>query len=141
MYTITIGTGTCGVSAGADAVLNEFQQLAAKQNADDVRIGETGCMGMCYREVLVEVDGGTGAFLYGNVNPERAQRIFHEHVQGGTPIDEWLVLRDYAAGPEESFLNKQQRIVLRNCGYIDPMSIDDYLERAGYKAIGRRYTP
>jgi len=137
MYTITIGTGTCGVSAGAEAVLNEFQQLAVEQNPNDVRIGETGCMGMCYREVLVEVDGGAGAFLYGNVNPERAQRIFHEHVQGGTPIDEWLVLRDYAAGPEESFLNKQQRIVLRNCGYIDPMSIDDYLERAGYKAIGK----
>jgi len=102
-----------------------------------VRIGETGCMGMCYREVLVEVNGGAGAFLYGNVNPERAQRIFHEHVQGGTPVDDWLVLRDYATGPEESFLNKQQRIVLRNCGYIDSMSIDDYLERDGYKAIGK----
>jgi NADH-quinone oxidoreductase subunit F len=137
MYTITIGTGTCGVSAGADIVLNEFQQLADEQNAGDVRIGETGCMGMCYKEVLVEINDGADTFLYGNVNPEGAQRIFREHVRGGTPVEDLLVLRNYARGPEESFLSKQKRIVLRNCGYIDPMSIEDYLERDGYKAIDK----
>jgi NADH-quinone oxidoreductase subunit F len=137
MYTITIGTGTCGVSAGADTVLSEFQQLAGGQNAGDVQIGETGCMGMCYKEVLVEVDDGKDAFLYGNVNPEGAQRIFQEHVRGGTPVEDLLVLHNYERGKEESFLNKQRRIVLRNCGHIDPMSIEDYLERDGYKAIDK----
>jgi len=135
VHTITVGTATCGVSAGADKVVEEFQRLIAEKGMKDVKLAETGCMGMCYKEVLVEVKNGDGAYLYGDVTPEKAQRIFEEHVLQGKHIDEWLVLHDYVEGPEGGFLAKQKRIVLRNCGHIDPMSIDDYLARDGYKAI------
>lgn len=140
MYTITVGTGTCGVSAGADKVLNEFQLLIAEKGSKDIALAETGCMGMCYKEVLVEVKNGAGRFLYGDVTPEKAQRIFEEHVLQGKPVEEWIALKDYREGPEESFISKQKRIVLRNCGLIDPMSLDDYLARDGYKAIEKVLT-
>ncbi len=140
MYTITIGTATCGISAGADKVLNEFQLLIAEKGLKDIKLAETGCMGMCYKEVLVEVKNGAGKYLYGDVTPEKAQRIFNEHVLQDKPVDEFLALLDYQEGTEKNFLAKQKRIVLRNCGHIDPMSIDDYLARDGYKAIKKVLT-
>ena len=135
MTTITVGTGTCGISAGADAVLDALRSGLEEGGLQDVALEETGCMGMCYREVLVEVKDDAGAFLYGEVTPARVTRILEDHVKGGKPIDEWLALDDEGHGSETSFLEKQKRIVLRNCGVIDPTSIDEYLERDGYKAI------
>jgi len=135
MITITVGTGTCGSSAGADKVLEKLHEIAQTKKLPGVAVGETGCMGMCYREVLVEVKKDGEKFLYGDVTPERAEKIFEEHVEKGAPIPEWLVLKDFKEGEEAPFVAKQQRIVLRNCGVIDPMSIDDYLAVDGYKAI------
>lgn len=137
--TITIGTATCGVSAGADKVLNKFNTIITEHDAlkgDKAAILETGCMGMCYAEVLVEVKNGDGkSYLYGNVTPDRVERIVNEHIIEGKPINDWLILEDLQTGSEAAFLEKQKRIVLRNCGQIDPMSIDDYIEKGGYKAI------
>ena len=138
--TITVGTGTCGVSAGAVKVLEKFQDVLGKKSVTEASIAETGCMGMCYAEVLVEVKNGDGIkYLYGNVTPDRVERLVDEHVVGGKAIDEWVVLKDYGAtavsGAEEPFIIKQKRIVLRNCGLIDPMSIDDYLAAGGYQGI------
>ena len=135
MTTITVGTATCGSSAGADEVIETFARLMADNGAGEVRLGETGCLGMCYREVLVEVSNGAGSVLYGNVTPERAARIFESHVIGGVPFEESVVVRNHREGPEADFLARQTRIALRNCGAIDPMSIDDYLARDGYRAI------
>ncbi len=80
MYTITVGTGTCGVSAGADEVLKEFQLLLTENGITDIQLAETGCMGMCYKEVLVEIKNEENKYLYGNVTPEKAKRIFGEHM-------------------------------------------------------------
>ncbi len=137
MDIITIGTGTCGISAGADVVLATFQDLIDQHNEKEIVLRETGCMGMCYKEVLVEVKDRFGDFLYGDITPERAEQIFEEHIIDGHPREEWLVLRNYRDGLEKDFFSMQKRIVLRNCGQIDPMSIDDYLANDGYKAIAR----
>jgi NADH-quinone oxidoreductase subunit F len=134
MYTITVGTGTCGIAAGAMKVLEEFKQLISGADPK-IALRETGCLGMCYSEVLVEVKDDQGAYLYGNVTPEKAKTIFSSHVQNGKPADDLLVLKDYATGAEAGFLAKQVRIVLRNCGHIDPLSLDDYLARDGYRAL------
>jgi NADH-quinone oxidoreductase subunit F len=135
MTKITVGTATCGASAGADKVMETFAHLMAERGTQDVLLAETGCIGMCYREVLVEVANGAGTVLYGDTTPEKALRIFDEHVLGGQPVAECVVLRDYREGPESNFLGRQTRIALRNCGFIDPMSIDHYVERGGYRAI------
>jgi len=137
MTMITVGTATCGMSAGAGKVVETFQKLLAGGTSKPVTLSETGCMGMCYREVLVEVSDVGESILYGNVTPEKAERIFSDHVIGGKPVTEWVVLKNFKEGPEAGFLERQQRIALRNCGYIDPMSLDDYLERGGYQAIAR----
>lgn len=135
MITITVGTATCGVSAGADKVVETLSFLVQEKGQGKVVLAETGCMGMCYKEVLVEVSNGEGKFLYGDVTPDIVKRIFEEHVLGGRPIEELVILYNYQEGPEEGYLKRQRRIALRNCGFVDPMSIDDYLARDGYKAI------
>jgi len=132
MLTVTIGLGTCGISAGGEKVLKAFQdELKDRPNA--FLLKETGCIGMCYREVLVEVSNGNGSTcLYGDVTPERVGRIVQDHILSGKVIDEWLVSGE---NREKGFFENQVRIVLRNCGKIDPGSIEEYVATGGYKAL------
>ncbi len=131
---ISVGLGSCGVAAGARAVYDVFKDKMSGNGAG-VELKPTGCVGMCYREVLVDVETESGERLtYCDVTPEKAERIFDEHVMGGTPVTEWLVDYETEAG-EREFFAKQERIVLRNCGRIDPDSIDDYIEAGGYEAL------
>ncbi|MBF0547237.1 MAG: NADH-quinone oxidoreductase subunit NuoF [Candidatus Riflebacteria bacterium] len=135
MKKITVGTGTCGIAAGAEKVIEEFKNGMGKFGVKDVELAETGCLGMCYAEVLVEVSNGSGKFLYGNVTPDKVSKIIDQHINQGKPVEEWLVLSNYSSGPEMSFMEKQKRIVLRNCGHLDPLSLDQYIARDGYKAL------
>lgn len=134
MITIKVGLGTCGVSAGADATYEALKHEIERQNIQAV-VKETGCNGMCYREPLIEIiDDENRSFLYGEVTPERVRRIMTEHVAGGSPVGEWIV-RGNGACEDDLFFDKQRRIVLRNCGVIDPNSIDEYIAAGGYQAI------
>lgn len=133
MKEIRVGLGTCGISAGAEAVYKELKQVTADKNVD-VNLKETGCMGMCYEEVLVEVLDDTGSYLYSKVTPDKIGKIVDEHIIGNQPVEEWIVKSETATG-EDEFFNKQRRIVLRNCGIINPTSIDEYIDHDGYKAI------
>ena len=134
MKTIKIGLGTCGVSAGGEKVHAALKEAIARDKIP-VRLVETGCMGNCYQEVLVEVIDEDGhSNLYGNVTPDKVGRILDEQVLNDQPVGEWIVKgRDAAA--EDTFFAKQKRIVLRNCGIIDPDSIDEYVASGGYQAI------
>jgi NADH-quinone oxidoreductase subunit F len=137
MMDILVGMGTCGLSAGARAVYQALEDLAAA-HPDRCRLRITGCIGMCYREPLVELREGEVRSLYGDLDPELAGEIFARHVLGGEPVEGSLVWRREAdgstRGAEAGFLDPQQRIVLANCGVIDPESLDDYLARGGYQA-------
>ena len=83
---------------------------------------------MCYREPLVEISNDDGErYQYGRMSPDRVDRLLEEHVQDGKLIEDWLVWTSGRAGSEQAYLARQKRIVLRNCGNIDPESIDDYL--------------
>jgi len=147
MKTVLVGLGTCGISAGGEKV---FQALhnELKEHPGAFVLKETGCIGMCYREVLVEVINGEAlgsptlqvdadklrraGHLYGDVTPEKVGRIIEEDVLNGRTIDEWLVRGE---GREKGFFENQIRIVLRNCGIIDPGSLDEYKSRGGYTAL------
>lgn len=133
MYKITVGMATCGVSAGADRVYKSFENLL--QGKKDISLNMTGCMGMCYREPLVEIFDGKTKYLYGDVDEKKAQKIFDSHIVNNTPLEELIVLKDYKSGIEQEFNERQFKIVLRNCGLIDPDSIEEYEARDGYKAI------
>ena len=143
MKTIKVGLGTCGVSAGAEKTYEAVKLEIEKQNIQAV-LKETGCNGMCYREPLVEIiDENKDSYVYGEVTPEKAKRIMNEHVLGDTPIEEWIV-QSTKPVDDDTFFKKQKRIVLRNCGNIDPNSIDEYIAVGGYQAIQKvlkEYTP
>ncbi len=143
MKTIKVGLGTCGVSAGAQKTYEAIKNEIELQNIQAV-LKETGCNGMCYREPLVEViDEQKNSFLYGEVTPERAKTIMNSHVLADEPVTEWLV-RSTKPSEDDTFFKKQNRIVLRNCGIIDPNSITEYVAAGGYEAIQKvlkEYTP
>ncbi|MEW6413145.1 MAG: NADH-quinone oxidoreductase subunit NuoF [Candidatus Zixiibacteriota bacterium] len=137
MKTVKIGLGTCGISAGGEKVYRAFQD-ELKEHPDAFTLQETGCIGMCYREVLVEISNGNGtSHMYGEVTPERVGQIVQDDIIGGSTIDEWLVSGE---GREIGFFDRQERIVLRNCGVIDPGSIDEYIARGGYEAARKALT-
>lgn len=131
---VLVGLASCGIAAGANKV---YDKLNALQNADnlDIRIKKTGCIGMCYREPLVEVIDETGSYLYGEIDEEKAVEIFDKHLKQGEPVKEYIVKSDLFESKDDNFWDGQVKIALRNCGVIDPENINEYEETGGYKAI------
>ncbi len=126
---LVVGLGSCGIAAGAHQVQESLvQELAARGLKVPVTV--TGCIGACHREPLVEVrEEGGGSYLYGDLDAEKVRRVVAEHLLEGRPVAEWLIPRDYP------YLALQKKIVLANCGLIDPENIDDYLAVQGYQAL------
>jgi NADH-quinone oxidoreductase subunit F len=140
---IRVGLGSCGVASGSEPVRDALVRAAKEAGANSV-IKAVGCNGMCHREPLVEVVEAEGQVaLYGNVTAETAQRIARRHIRPTRVATRfrWKAgsLREPPAAPVEqpaaAYLAKQKRIVLENCGTIDPLNIDDYLARDGYRAL------
>jgi len=135
---IRIGLGSCGIASGAEPVRDFLQQAAERAGTPGV-VKTVGCNGMCHREPLVQVVEPDGRItLYGNVTLKTAQHIARRHIRRDwlskwTRQDEGPVAEPASA----AYLAKQNRIVLENCGEIDPLSIDDYLARDGYRALER----
>ncbi|NLF41816.1 MAG: NADH-quinone oxidoreductase subunit NuoF [Bacteroidales bacterium] len=132
--TIIVGIGSCGLAAGAGKTYKELERI---KNTDllDFELKKTSCIGMCFREPLVEVIDETGSYLYGEVTPEKANEIIEKHIKNFSPIKEYVVKTDLFETPDKNFFDGQVKIALRNCGYIDPESIQEYIQRNGYGAI------
>ncbi|MCK6685213.1 MAG: NADH-quinone oxidoreductase subunit NuoF [Thermoanaerobaculia bacterium] len=132
---ILVGLGTCGIAAGAAATYAAVLSRTGPLDGS-CRVEKTGCAGMCYREPLVEVrdDDGT-RWQYGQITPARVDRLVSEHVVNGSPVTDWLVWTSGGKGQEQAFIDRQHRIVLENCGVIDPEKIEEYLEKGGYQAL------
>ncbi|CFX22205.1 NADH:ubiquinone oxidoreductase, 51kDa subunit [Syntrophomonas zehnderi OL-4] len=127
---IRIGIGSCGIAAGALPVWEAVQEEIADRGMS-VELEQTGCIGMCHHEPLLDVIYEDGrSYTFGHVTPEMAREI----VQAENPasLEKYLV-----SSPEKrnSFLDKQLRVALRNCGIIDPESIEDYIKEGGYQAL------
>jgi NADH-quinone oxidoreductase subunit F len=134
---ITVGLSSCGIAAGAGEVHEAFAQEIAKRGLP-ARLRRTGCIGMCYREPLVDVRvPGGPRHTYGGLRPGDVARVVEEHVVGGRPVDEWLVRAEGKDLPDEAYYSRQVRLVLRNCGVIDPESIDEYVAAGGYEALAK----
>ena len=146
---ILVGAATCGRAAGALDVMEEFKkQLAQAGLADKVEVVETACIGLCYAEPLVEIrTETTPSILYSNVKVKDVAKLVEQHVQGGTPVKEKA---EAVMGDEEfdgiipfakhPMIELQKRIVLRNCGVINPSSFEHYLARGGYKGLERSFS-
>jgi NADH-quinone oxidoreductase subunit F len=130
---IKVGMASCGIAAGARPVYEALKEAAASH--EDAEIREVGCVGLCFREPLVEIEQNGQRTIYGEVTAEKALEIFEKHVIGKTPLEEHVVLSTEIEGEENSMISKQVRIVLENCGRIDPTSIDEYIQADGYKGL------
>jgi NADH-quinone oxidoreductase subunit F len=130
---IKVGMASCGIAAGARPVYEALKDAA--ESHEDVEIREVGCIGLCFHEPLVEIEQNGQRTLYGEVTAEKALEIFEKHVIGKTPLEKNVVLSTEIEGEENSMISKQVRIVLENCGRIDPTNIDEYIQADGYKAL------
>ena len=87
-----VGMATCGIAAGARPVLNAFVDEVAKRHLENVVVTQTGCIGMCQFEPIVEVFvPGKDKVTYGKVSPEKVARIVADHIVNGNPIAEFTV--------------------------------------------------
>ncbi|MCX7971102.1 MAG: (2Fe-2S) ferredoxin domain-containing protein [Negativicutes bacterium] len=91
---IIVGMGTCGIAAGAREALNAIMDEIAKRKLRDVVVRQTGCIGMCEKEPLVDVvREGEARITYGHVTPEVARKIVAEHVVNDRIVDENVVAK------------------------------------------------
>jgi NADH-quinone oxidoreductase subunit F len=141
---ILIGMGTCGIAAGAEEILNTLRKELAV-NSLQADIVQVGCIGLCYAEPLMEVvkPGKPGVF-YGNLTPTLVAEIVRDYLAGDNPRPD-LALGTRGEGSIDGIpglfdlpvLRPQKRIVLRNCGNIDPADINHYLANDGYDGLAK----
>ncbi|MDN5354358.1 MAG: NADH-quinone oxidoreductase subunit [Candidatus Cloacimonadota bacterium] len=131
---IKVGMASCGLAAGARDVYQAIQKYLenSKLEAD---LASTACIGMCFAEPLVEIiDADNNSLTYGDIQPQEVETILNDYLEGKIHKDK-VILSNIMEGSENENLKNQTRIVLRNCGRIDPESLQDYLENDGYKAL------
>lgn len=131
---IIVGLGSCGIAAGAKKVFDRIQDIQKDQNLK-FDLQKTSCIGMCYREPLVEIIDETGSYMYGEIDEKKATEIIEQHILENKPIKDYVVKSDNFKTVDNTFIDDQVKITLRNCGYIDPENIDQYEARDGYRAI------
>ena len=125
---VRIGLATCGIAAGAQRLADRLESLQAAGRID-LPIKKVGCVGMCYNEPIVDlVDESGEVTTYGHVAELDIDRIVEQHVLGGEVVEDLRVR-------SEDFFRDQVRIVLENCGVIDPESLEEYRSRGGYVAL------
>ncbi len=132
---IFIGEGSCGLAAGAGKVHEKINEVLLANNLKaDVEI--TGCCGMCYLEPIVDIYDDYGEkTTYVKVTPEMVDNLILKKIRDNQEVNSCEIGQN-----DLNILGNQKRIVLRNCGIINPEKIDDYLETGGYEAIKKCLT-
>ncbi|MBQ8793776.1 MAG: NAD(P)H-dependent oxidoreductase subunit E, partial [Clostridia bacterium] len=145
---VLICGGTGCTSSGSKKIQEAFEQnIAAAGLEEEVKLVQTGCFGLCaLGPVVIVYPDGT---FYSRVTTDDVKEIVEEHLLKGRPVER-LVYSD--TGAEEvveaasvslndtAFYKSQNRVVLRNCGVIDPENIDEYIAMDGYAALGKVLT-
>lgn len=89
---IVVGMATCGIAAGARPVLTAFTEQVRKRGLKDVTVSQTGCIGVCRLEPMVEVHSpGKEKVTYVNITPEMVGKIVAEHIVNGNPVTEYTI--------------------------------------------------
>ncbi len=136
--------GTGCTSSGSMKIIEAFEENIKEAGLDqEVAVVKTGCFGLCALGpvVLVYPD----QVFYSMVKPEDAEEIVKEHLVKGRIVkrlvyDETLTSEGVKGLNDTNFYRKQKRIALRNCGYINPENIDEYIGTRGYEALGKALT-
>ncbi|MCX7920287.1 MAG: NADH-quinone oxidoreductase subunit F [bacterium] len=156
---ITVGVSSCGISAGADLVFRKIQEKVDQLHFDAI-VASTGCIGYCQQEPIVAVrKPNQPVVFYGKVDVKKAEEIVTGLKTGKMVTDsilgkleqnetllnphqhQYSVLpgnSEYAHIPslfELPFYSKQKRVITRNCGFINPDSIEEYIAQGGYYSL------
>ena len=153
---VNIGMASCGIAAGAKASFEKALERFPQGNG--TQISQTGCLGFCQEEPLVEILGnGKPRIIYRHLTEDKILDAIEGYIQGDFNT-KWILaqLRDPRSLLEDTienplaevepiegipfledipFYSKQTKIALRNCGYIDPDSIEEYMAKGGYLAF------
>jgi len=137
MVEIHICMGTAGVASGGREVVAAFKEEFEKRGMEGIlkdrncKVKETGCRGLCARDVLVDVYLPDKEMVtYEHITADMVPTLVEEHILGGEVITKWAAKKDYY-----DFYEHQERNVLKDCGKVDPEDIDDYIRLGGYTAI------
>jgi NADH-quinone oxidoreductase subunit F len=149
---IGVGMSTCGRGNGAEALYHAFSEQVRSSGANVV-LAPVGCFGACFQEPMVNVRlPGSPLLLLRNVQANEASRILQDCISGqfntglvACKIEEWdhvtgklkygQGFRDVPLWHETSFFKRQKKIVLRNCGIVNPDDIEEYIAVGGYQAL------
>jgi NADP-reducing hydrogenase subunit HndB len=89
---ITVGMGTCGIAAGARETMKAILEVIERDNLSGIIVTQTGCIGLCEWEPIVEVVvGNEPKVTYGKVSQEMAKQIMQEHIEGGKVLPEFVI--------------------------------------------------
>ncbi len=131
---VIVGLGSCGIAAGAAKTYERLLALKAAGTLD-FDLSKTSCVGMCYKEPLVEIHDHRGWVMYGDMTEDRIEQLLERHIGNNEIAEEYAVSASSFEASEDDFLKGQLRIALRNCGHIDPESIEEAEQHRAYKAI------
>jgi NADH:ubiquinone oxidoreductase subunit F (NADH-binding)/Pyruvate/2-oxoacid:ferredoxin oxidoreductase delta subunit/(2Fe-2S) ferredoxin len=142
---ILVGMGTCGIAAGAAEISSVLNQELARRQITAQVVG-VGCIGMCANEPLLDIQlPGKARVTYAKLKPDMVPRLIEEHIVNQRVINKWAIAQivtdsdspepNIPLYSEHPFYQKQIRIVLRNCGMIDPQNIEDYIATYGYQGL------
>ncbi|WP_293909890.1 NADH-quinone oxidoreductase subunit NuoF [Sphaerochaeta sp. UBA5836] len=138
-YILVCGGTACESSRSDQIYQNLIEECKAQGVADEVQVVKTGCFGFCEQGPIVKILPEDS--FYVKVTPEDAKELISEHVIKGREVTRLLYdkesSRKHAKVEDIQFYQKQFRIVLRNCGFIDPENIDEYIAREGYQGLER----
>lgn len=160
---ISVGMATCGLATGSQKVFDEIQSTLKEKNIDAV-LSRAGCLGFCQMEPIVDISmPGMPHLTYKQMTPDKikdiitsisTQKINTENILCKSE-DETLIghiikkydiskangnLTDIPLYSKVPFFSKQKKIVLRNCGFINPDSIEEYISRDGYFSLHKALT-
>jgi len=156
---VSVGMATCGLSTGAGKVY-EVLQNGVEKGKLPILLGQTGCIGFCQKEPVVDIlEPGKPRIFYQGVTPERSMELVQRWLDNKVVEDlllckmereDWIVegvVKDYSLHHlpdgmdgtphyhQVPFYSKQFKIALRNCGFINPDLIDEYIARGGYFSL------
>ena len=149
---VVVGMATCGIAAGARPVYDTVvEKVGAAKLGDRVTVTETGCIGICQYEPVMEVyETGKEKVTYVKMTAEKAAEVVEKHLKGGQIVEEYTIGAGTGAKKDDGsvitslndtvFYKMQKRVALRNCGVINPENIEEYIALDGYQALAKALT-
>ena len=137
-WIVKVCQGSGCTSSKSEQIRLALEQEVEKAGISNVKVDFTGCHGFCQQGPIVVVD--PEGIFYTHVTVDDASEIVHSHLKEGKPVER-LFFRDPVTNEaiptygEINFYKKQKRLILRNCGHINPENIDDYIAVGGYEAL------